>query len=223
MDVVLKRRLGDNKVYAIIAVFIIIVILLTVIISSSDMNHAYISEDYLTDGWSEDIEARENSYELLNSWIIFTYLNDDVNYPASITVTTKKTLFMMSESELMDETIKTIKDASGQGITIDDATKISGKRVLINGEHQTRYVVYNGTDNSSGVSENVKVIGETWNCGVSGTSIICIGVAQITDNLHSNNSIVTAHWEKIIRDKEGTFGTGEYIGDDGLLFNVKCH
>lgn len=146
-----------------------------------------------------------------------------MNYPASITVTTKKTLFMMSESELMDETIKTIKDASGQGITIDDATKISGKRVLINGEHQTRYVVYNGTDNSSGVSENVKVIGETWNCGVSGTSIICIGVAQITDNLHSNNSIVTAHWEKIIRDKEGTFGTGEYIGDDGLLFNVKCH
>jgi len=223
MDVVLKRRLGDSKVYAIIAVFIIIVILLTVIISSSDMNHAYISEDYLTDGWSEDIEARENSYELLNSWIIFTYLNDDVNYPASITVTTKKTLFMMSESELIDETIKTIKDASGQGITIDDATKISGKRVLINGEHQTRYVVYNGTDNSSGVSENVKVIGETWNCGVSGTSIICIGVAQITDNLHSNNSIVTAHWEKIIRDKEGTFGTGEYIGDDGLLFNVKCH
>jgi hypothetical protein len=47
--------------------------------------------------------------------------------------------------------------------------------------------VYNGTDNSKNPSEEVKIIGEVWNCATSGTSIICIGVAQITDNAHSNS------------------------------------
>ena len=219
----MKGRFGENKIYAIIAVFILVVIFLAVILSSGELKYAVIPGDYLSEGWAEDIEEKEKNYELLSSWCSFTYKNYDEIYPASVTVTTRKTLFMMSESELMVETINAIKDASKQGIIVDDITKFSGRRVVSDGEHETRYVVFNGTDNSSGVFEDIKVIGETWNCGVSGTSIICIGVAQITDNLHNNPEIVTTHWAKIVRDKEGNFGIGEYIGDDGLLFNVKCH
>jgi len=222
--VALKRRLGENKIYAIIAVFILLVIFLVVIFYSSQLTPAIIPYKFLSDdNWSEDIEEFEKDEQLLSSWYSFTYKNFNDNYPASVTVTSRKTLFMMSESELMDETINAIKDASEQGIIVDEATKISGKRVILDGEHETRYVVFNGTDNSSGVFEDIKVIGETWNCGVSGASIICIGVAQITDNLHDNPEIVTTHWAKIVRDKEGNFGIGEYIGTDGLLFNVKCH
>ena len=219
----MKGRFGENKIYAIIAVFILVVIFLAVILSSGELKYAVIPDDYLSDGWDEDIEEKDKDYQLLSSWCSFTYKNYDEIYPASVTVTTRKTLFMMSESELMVETINAIKDASKQGIIVDDTTKFSGRRVVLDGEHETRYVVFNGTDNSSGVVEEIKVIGETWNCGVSGTSIICIGVAQITDNLHDNPEIVTTHWAKIVRDKEGTFGIGEYMGTDGLLFNVKCH
>jgi len=162
--VALKRRLGENKIYAIIAVFILVVIFLAVIFYSSKLTPAIIPYNFLSDDdWSEDIEEFEKDEQLLSSWYSFTYKNFNDNYPASVTVTSRKTLFMMSESELMDETINAIKDASEQGIIVDEATKISGKRVILDGEHETRYVVFNGTDNSSGVFEDIKVIGETWN------------------------------------------------------------
>jgi len=221
--VALKRGLGDNRIYALIAFFILIVIILAFIFSSNQLIHAYIPNKYLSDGWAEDIEERVSDSQLLSSFCSFTYKNNNESYPAYVTVTTRKTLFMMSENELMDETIKTIKGASEQGIVVDEDTQVSGKRVLSGGKHETMYVTYNATDNSNGVSEDIKIIGETWNCGTSGTSIICIGVSQITDNAHNNPGIVTMHWAKIVRDKDGSFGLGEYNGEHGLLFNVKCH
>ena len=219
----LKRRLGENKIYAIIAVFILIVIVTTVIITSNNYTPAKIPFEFLSDDWFQDIEDTTSDSQILSSWSSLTYKNYNDSYPAYVTVTTRKTLFMMSEDELMDETIKTIKDASKQGIIVDEATKEMGSRILSNGEHMTRYVVYNGFDNSSGVSEEIKIIGETWNCGISSISIICIGFAQTTDNIHNNHEVVTIHWAKIVRDEQGTFGTGEYMGQDGLIFNVECH
>jgi len=218
-DVVLKGGLGENKIYAVVAVFILVVIVLAVIFSSNQLTPAYIPDKFLSDGWFEDIEERDSDSQLLSSWCSFTYKNYNESYPAYVTVSTFKSLFMMSEDELMDETIDTIKDASKQGIVIDEDTMISGGRVLSNGRHRVEYVVYNGTDNSSGINESIKVIGETWNCGTSGTSIICIGIAQIT---HNSQNLDFTHWEKIVRDKKGTFGP-DYMGIDGLLFNVKCH
>ena len=219
----LKRRLGENKIYAIIAVFILIVIVTTVIITSNNYTPAKIPFEFLSDDWFQDIEDTTSDSQILSSWSSLTYKNYNDSYPAYVTVTTRKTLFMMSEDELMDETIKTIKDASKQGIIVDEATKETGSRILSTGEHMTRYVVYNGFDNSNGVSEEIKIIGETWNCGISGISIICIGFAQATDNMHDNPEVVATHWAKIVRDEQGTFGTGEYMGQDGLLFNVDCH
>ena len=100
---------------------------------------------------------------------------------------------------------------------------ISGKRVIKNSKHETSYIIYDGIKNSTNPPEKIKIIGEVWNCGTSGTSIICIGVAQITNYANSNTEIDTSIWEKIIRDKEGTFGLDGYQGVDGLIYNVICH
>ena len=80
--------------------------------------------------------------------------------------------------------------------------------------------------------DKIYYIGETWNCGVSGTAIICIGYAQITDNIDNNSNENYENFAKIIKDKEGTFReyfrnkvSDELIfqGENGLIFNVKCH
>jgi len=220
----MRSSIKENKVYIIIAFFILIVIILAVILSNNLEKPAQIPSKILEqNGWTEDIFERDIKNELLSDYCSYTYKNNNLSYPAYVTVTSRKTLFMMSEDGLIDETNTLIKEQSKQGLIIDESTKITGKRVILNGEHETKYVIYNGTDNSSGYVENIKIIGETWNCGVSGSSIICIGVAQITDYLHDKPGIVLDHWKKIVKDKEGTFGIDKYMGNNGLLFNVECH
>jgi hypothetical protein len=140
-------------------------------------------------------------------------------YPAYLTVTTFKTLMMMNEKELRDKTTYTIEKALQQGIIIDDDSEINGERVLVN-KHKTTYIIYEGNDTTKSPTEKIKIIGEVWNCETSGTSIICIGVAQITDYAHNNSMVNTTQWAKIIRDKDGLRG---FIGEDGLIYNVVCH
>jgi hypothetical protein len=218
--VAFKGGSRDNKIYAVIAIFIIVVIIFAVLFSTNELNEAKIEDFILGDVWSEDISERDSGSRLLGleKWISYTYRNNDSIFPAYVTVTSIKTLFMMSEDELRDQTLDTIQKAPEQGIVIYEDTKITGERTLDN-EHKTMYIIYNGNDTSKEPYEEIKIIGETWNCGTSGTSIICIGFAQITNNSKTN----TTHWVKIIRDKEGTFGLGDFQGNDGLLFNVKCH
>jgi hypothetical protein len=218
--VVFKGGSRDNKIYTVIAVFVIIIIIFAVFFSSNQLNEAIIDEFVLNDTWIEDISERDSGSQLfgLEKWISFTYVNKDDIFPAYVTVTSIKTIFMKSEEDLQDQTLETIKKASKQGIVVDDETKITGERLLFNG-HKTMYVIYDGNDTSKAPKEQIKIVGETWNCGPSGTSIICIGLAQVSNHL----IIDTSHWEKIIRDKIGTFGQGGLQGTDGLLFNVKCH
>ena len=212
-----KGESADNKIYAVIAIFIIVVIVLAIFFSSNQLTEAYIVDNILGVTWSDDINERAGDSQLygLEKWASYTYKNNDSRFPAYVTITSFKTLFMMNEDELRDQTFNTIKQASEQGIFTSEETKITGERVLANG-HKTMYMVYDGNNT---LGEMIKIIGETWNCGSSGTSIICIGFAQITNNSETN----TAHWTKIIRDKEGTFGLGDFKGEDGLIFNVKCH
>jgi len=215
--VAFKGESTDNKIYAVIAIFIIVVIVLAIFFSSNQLTEAYIEDSILGATWSEDINERAGDSQLfgLEKWASYTYKNNDGRFPAYVTITSIKTLFMMNEDELRDQTLNTIKQASEQGIFTSEETKITGERVLANG-HKTRYMVYDGNDT---LGETIKIVGETWNCGSSGTSIICIGFAQITNNSETNTSL----WTKIIRDKEGTFGLGDFKGEDGLIFNVKCH
>lgn len=217
---IFKGGSRDNKIYTIIAISVIIIIIFAVFFSSNVLNEAIIEEFVLSDTWIEDISERDSDSQLLGleQWISYTYVNKDDIFPAYVTVTSIKTIFMKSEGDLRDQILDTIKKASKHGIVVDEGTKLIGERLLNNG-HKTMYLIYDGNDTSKEPHEQIKIIGETWNCGPSGTSIICIGLAQVTNHLIINST----YWEKIIRDKKGTFGQGVYQGTDGLLFNVKCH
>ena len=48
---------------------------------------------------------------------------------------------------------------------LNDNLENTGERALNTG-HKTMYVIYNGIDNSTNISEEIKIIGETWNCGI---------------------------------------------------------
>lgn len=226
----MKDGFGGNRVYVIVAIFIIIVIVLAIAFSGRELFPAYVPYN-VRGGWDEDIDERRGDSQLLGleSWCSFTYRNNNSSYPAYLTVTTMKTFFMMNENELMEKTRETIiEKASKQGINITETKK--GERKLQNG-HKTMYIVYNGTESSENVSEQVKFIGETWNCEKSGNSIICIGYIQVTDNAHNNSELNLKYWAKIICDKEGTFVEeyestdffDDFIDPTGLIFNVKCH
>lgn len=213
----------DNLVYTIITILIIIIIIFAVLFSTNQLVSAYIEDSILGDVWSEDINERQGNSNLLGleKWASFTYKNNNDTYPAYVTVTSMKTLFMMNENELLSKTIETINKASEAGVIIDENSENTGNRVLANG-HKTFYIIYDGNDTSKNPQEKIKIIGETWNCGISGTSVICIGFAQITDNAHNNSETNLTYWSKIIRDDVGTFGV-DYQKNDGLIFNVKCH
>lgn len=219
-----KGGIRENKIYALIAILIIVIIILAVFFSSTHLIEAKIDDHILGDEWSEDIGERDGDSQLLGleKWVSYTYKNNNINYPAYITVTSIKTLFMMSEDDLKAQTLDTIKQASERGIVIDEDSIEAGIRTLDNG-HKTTYVIYDGNDTSKKPNEIIKIIGESWNCGTSGTSIICIGLAQLTDNYTNNTELNMTYWANIIKDNEGTFGFGDYKGEDGLIFNVKCH
>jgi hypothetical protein len=82
------------------------------------------------------------------------------------------------------------------------------------------FVVFYGNDTSKNPTEQIRIIGETWNCVVSGSSIICLGFAQITDNSDTGSEPDYSYWEHIIGDKIGFFGVQN---EKGLIYNVKCH
>jgi hypothetical protein len=210
--VVFKGGERENRIYIIIAIIILIVVMFTVFFSGNTLNKAFIEDSILGNTWYEDIEERTDKSQLfgLENFASFTYRNNNLSYPSYVTITSIKLLFMMNEDDLLKTTEKTLKDASEQGIVIEKDTKIYGSRDLDLG-HKTTYVIYNGTDISKNPIEKIKIIGESWNCGNSGTSIICIGLAQLTDNANNNSKLDTTFWDKIISD------------NNGLIFNVKCH
>ena len=214
--------IGDNRLYLIIAIFILLVVFFALIWFPPQFTPASVSDEFLVNGWSEDLDERScgsQSYGV-DKWCSLTYKIDD-NHPAYLTVTTFKTLIIMTEEDLEAKTIETIREkALLQGISINNNTEITGERTLQNG-HKTKYVIYDGNDTSKDPMEKIKIIGEVWNCGTSGNSIICIGVAQVTDNFHNNSEVDLNNWKKIVEDGMGMIDG--FIGDNGLIFNVKCH
>ena len=211
---------GKNiRLYAIIALVVVIIVILAFLLSNQ-LTKAYISDQVLS-FWTEDIEERSGSDNFfgLEKWASFTYRNNNDSYPAYVTVTSIKTLFMVNEADLLGKTIEAINKARDDGVILDEESMIRGKR-NINLGHESMYVIYSGIDNSKYPFEKIKIIGETWNCVVSGSSIICIGFAQITDNLNNNSEPNLTHWEKIVGDKGGFLGL---FSNNGLIYNVKCH
>ncbi len=209
----------NSKLYAIITIIIIIIVILTVF-STNQLTKAYISDKFLS-SWTEDIEERDgdDNFFGLEKWASFTYRNNNNSYPAYVSVTSIKTLFMMKEDDLYAKTLETINNAKKSGIDLDKGSIVEGRRNIKYG-HESMYVIYSGNDTSKDPFEKIKIIGETWNCVISGSSIICIGFAQITDNLHNKTKPNFTYWEKIVGDNVGSLG---YFNDNGLIYNVKCH
>ncbi len=228
---VFRGEKTGNWFYVGIAIFVVVLILLTVLFTTNTLFQAYVEDRFLVDGWIESGERPYNEQLFgLEKQSTFKYIVDSGSknsYTAFLTVTSIKTIFTINEEELLGKTIETIFNAaSARNITIYNSSKITGFRSLKNG-HNTYFVVFNGTQTIDNFVENVKIIGETWNCARSSISVICIGVAQTTDVKNGNNSESFIHWSKIIGDEKGTFteiyGYNDFINSAGLIFNVRCH
>jgi len=216
-----KRGVRESRVYILIAVFVIVAVIIVITFGTGNFTPAYIPDNFLGDDWSENLLERESGSDLLGfeKWSSLTYEIDGL-HPASLTIYTIKSLVMLNENELIDRTKNSIQDASEQGIEVVNSTEINGVRALKN-KHKTTYILYDGNDTSKNPVEKIKIIGEVWNCGVSGTSVICIGIVQVTDNSHGDSNVNTTHWEKIVSDGPGMING--YADYDGLIYNVACH
>jgi hypothetical protein len=220
--VVTEGIIGEKRLYLIIAGIVIILVIFIFIISNSQFTPAYVPDSFLEDTWTESLEDRNSGSQLLglSKWYSLTY-EVKGDYPAYLTVASFKNFLMMNEDELKDKTMETIeKETLAQGLDIDLVSRIDGERILKN-NHKTMYIIYTGNDSTKDPVEKIKIIGEVWNCGQSGVSIICIGVAQITDFAHNNSVENTIYWEKILRDENGKIDDSQ--GEDGLINNVLCH
>lgn len=213
----------EARIYIIIAFIIVLTVIFAFVFSGIQFKQAYIHHDFLDEKWLENLVERDSESHFLGleKWGSLTY-EVDCNYTTYLVVKTIKTFVMMDEKKLRDAIEETVEEALTVGILLDNNTKVTGERMLKNG-HKTMYIVYKGNDTSKITYEQVRIIGEVWNCGKSGTSIICLGFSQISDNAHNNNKINTTFWEKIIGDENGTFGTEGFQRDDGLIYNVICH
>ncbi len=228
---VFKREKTDNLLYLIIAFFIVVIIILTALFTTNTLYKAYIEDRFLVNDW---IESGDRIYierlfglekQSTFKYIYNNYSNEE--YTAFLTVTSIKTIIMINEEELLDKTIETIYNtANKRNINIINSSQLTSSRFLKN-SHNTYFIILNATQTLDGFVEKIKIIGETWNCAYSGTSIICIGFAQTTDVKNSNNSENFFNWAKIIGDEKGTFNeiynNTNFVDSDGLIFNVKCH
>ena len=196
----------------------LMLVLLVAFSGCVNISCSYIPDLVITDGWHENLALRNTGSQFLGleKWCGSVY---EINgkYPASLTVTTIKTLILTDEEELQKKTIETIEETFQDSIQLNESTKLTGERTLLK-KHKTMYMIYDGIDINK--NEKIKIIGEVWNCGTSGTSIICIGMAYITNN--GNPTIEnTENWQKIVMDPGGTIGS--FTGEEGLIYNVHCH
>jgi hypothetical protein len=202
-----------------ITILLSILLLFMFLIQSTgcvELRCAYIDESILTDGWYENTALRNTGTHFLGleKWCSLSY-EVKGNYPATVTVSSIKSL-VLTDKEVIETQVKnTIEN------TFVDAVKLeynmSGKRT-VHTTHQTLYVIYDGIDTST--LNHIKIIGEVWNCASSGTSIICIGIAYIT-NVDIGNNINTTQWERIIGDEYGSISN--VIGNYSLINHVRCH
>ncbi len=208
---------GENKKH----IWMIIALMLVLLVAFSgcvNISCSYIPDLVITDGWHENLALRNTGSQFLGleKWCGSVY---EINgkYPASLTVTTIKTLILTDEEDLQKKTIETIEETFQDSIQLNESTKLTGERTILK-KHKTMYMIYDGIDTNR--NEKIKIIGEVWNCGTSGTSIICIGMAYITNN--GNPTIEnTENWQKIVMDPGGTIGS--FTGEEGLIYNVHCH
>lgn len=200
-----------------ICAIVTILLLLSIVLSGCvTLTSAYVPDSLLTDGWYENTSLRNTGLQFMGmeKWGSLTY---EINgkFPATLTVTTLKSLIIANEEDIKKKTTEAIDQTFTDRIIVTNSS--SGKRQLWTG-HESIYMLYEGYDIKD--NETVKMIGEVWNCPTSGTSIICIGLAFIS-NHEQGDLFNTSHWNTLIQDPSGTLEGS--IGDKGLIYNIVCH
>ena len=206
---------GESKKKCIIPV-IIILITLSLLSGCVNLTCSYISDSLLNNGWYEDLSLRNTGSQFLglDKWCSSTY-EIQGKYPATLTLTTMKSLVLSDENELFEKTKDAISKTFKDRFNITEV--LSGERTISKG-HKSHFSIYDGIDSSS--HQKVRLIGEVWNCATSGTSIICVGFAYTTnENLPDVENL--ENWQKIVMDPSGTIDNS--FGEIGLIYNVDCH
>ncbi len=208
---------GERKNY-ILPIIAFLIILLTILTGCISIKCPYIPDLIINEGWYENLSLRNTGTQFLGleKWCSTVYQING-KYPASLTVTTIKTLILIDEKELYKRIINTMENTFKDSIILNESTRIKGTRTLEK-NHQTMYIIYDGI--STKKNEKIKIIGEVWNCGDAGISIICIGIAYITNNENPNVEN-TDNWQKMVIDPSGNIGNS--TGEEGLIYNINCH
>lgn len=208
---------GDSK-KRIFLLFVLSTFLMISLSGCVTLKCSYVPNDFLVNGWYENTSLRNTGLHLLGleKWCNIIY-EIKGKYPASLIVTSLKAIFLEDENELYDIVKDMIKINFNDGILINESSKLSGERNNFN-NHKTKYIIYEGIELEKDL--DIKIIGEVWNCGNTGSSIICVGIAYISNR---ENPIIknTINWEKIVEDPNGNIEN--YYGGEGLIYNIKCH
>jgi len=205
---------GENiSICSIVSILLFVSLVLTGCVT---LTSAYVPDAFLIDGWYENTSLRNTGLQFMGmeKWGSLTY---EINgkFPATLTVTTLKSLIIANEEDIKKKTTEAIDQTFNDRIIVTNST--SGKRQLSTG-HESIYMLYEGYDTKD--NETVKMIGEVWNCPTSGTSIICIGLAFISN--HEQGGLFNmSHWNILIQDPLGTLEGS--TGEKGLIYNIVCH
>ncbi|MHB8605599.1 MAG: hypothetical protein ACYDCK_10135 [Thermoplasmatota archaeon] len=150
-------------------------------------------------------------------------------YPGVLYVVTLRAVFTPSPSAVTAKLRDAVSEfASSNNIHLDDSG-YSGARHVATGAASS-FFVYNGSVSSSGslfTTQNakVKILGEVFPCEATRTSVVAVGLAQITDvrsiggvPVGTNTDLTT--WSEIAGDPDGSI---ENLRDvNGLVYNVVC-
>jgi len=224
MSVVRRDEQFPISVSVVISLIIIVIIASVMVISTRQITAAMVPDSSLVDGWHERIGDRivSSGFFNLNQAVTYTYATDDVLFPASLLVQTKKSLVLPSETQLLNQAVSEHLPDLQNNYSINTNTTMQGMRTLHTG-HQTHYIVYQGVRNDSAQLDEIRCVIEVWNCGISKISVICIGVAQITNvSILSTDHSTMNYLEHILSDPIGTFGE-QYQQPDGLIYSIRCH
>jgi hypothetical protein len=180
-----------------------------------ELKTSYIPPDMLPNGWFEVSSLHNTGIEFLGfeKWSSVTYeVQGKIN--GLLTINTINTLVLTDEKDLLIYVNKTVNSIFKDRGTLIEVWR--GNRDLST-KHTSQYIIYQSENNS--LNQLFRIIGEVWNCGVSGASIICIGFVYREDG---SNQLLdeSSAWAALIGDPIGTID-GHL--NKGLIYNIKCH
>jgi hypothetical protein len=200
-----------------ILTYLVCTFLITVSVLSGcvELKTGYIPPEQLPQGWIEATSLHNTGIEFLGleKWATVTYEYIG-NNNAFLTITTINTLVLTDESELSAFVNTTIISTFSKKTNLSEIER--GTRELIT-NHSTQYIIYTGYNSS--INQSMRIIGEVWNCGISGISLLCIGFISDIDGIFDLKDSTV--WATVVGDLRGTIDN--HINFKGMIFNVKCH